>query len=168
MPKLDARERKPFWEKVERAAPDQCWPWLGYCKKSGHGLTSHNSHPMHASRKAWILTHGEIRSELSVLHKCDNALCCNPLHMYLGTRADNMIDRFGYAAPEDRQQRGRPTVLTREQIAEMWEMRRQGKQLRECAAKFGVHVATVCRYITAHRKTILQKNMADRLARNSR
>lgn len=165
------RPRKPFWENVDRSGgPDACWPWLGYCKKSGHGLTSHKGVPMHASRKAWVLTHGEIRSELSVLHKCDNAPCCNPgpKHMYLGTRADNMIDRFANVAPGERRPYGRSTALTSEQLAEMWEMRKRGAMLRECAEKFGVHVATVCRYITAHRKKILEKNMADRLARTAR
>ena len=30
---------------------------------------------------------------LNVLHVCDNALCCNPNHLYLGTQIDNIKDR---------------------------------------------------------------------------
>lgn len=157
-----------FWQNVDRSNADGCWPWLRWCRKSGHGFTSYMGTSINASRKAWIMANGPIRSELSVLHRCDNARCCNPSHMYLGTRADNMIDRFGHIAPGERRPYGRTTALTSEQLAELWEMRKQGKQLRECAAKFKVHVATICRYITAMRKERLAKNMADRLSRNSR
>lgn len=163
------RARRPFWENVDRSGgPDACWPWLGYCKKSGHGLTSHKGACMHASRKAYILTHGEIRSELLVCHKCDNAICCNAAHLYLGTRADNMIDRFGTMPVGERRPYNRSTVLSNEQLGELWEMRRKGKLLRECAAHFDVHIATICRYITIYRKEMLAKNRADRKTRVSR
>jgi hypothetical protein len=30
---------------------------------------------------------------MQVLHTCDEALCCNPNHLYLGTQLDNIKDR---------------------------------------------------------------------------
>ena len=88
--------KRPFWDKVKKGTQTECWPWLGQVKRSGHGLTTLNSRCIHASRKAWILTHGPITPpELCVNHRCNNAICCNPAHMYLGTRAQNMADRFG-------------------------------------------------------------------------
>jgi hypothetical protein len=92
---MSGRRRPPFWTKVQIRTPSECWPWQGYCKSSGHGLTSLNGRPIHASRKAWILTHGPIENGLCVNHLCNNAVCCNPDHLYLGTRAENMGDRFG-------------------------------------------------------------------------
>lgn len=151
-----------FWRKVARAGPDECWPWLGFTKSSGHGLTSYKSMPIHASRKAYILAHGPISSKVCVLHRCDNAACCNPSHLYIGTRADNMIDRFGNVAAADRSRTGRNRVLTDEQIEELWQMRREGKRLKDCATKFDVHIATICRYITARRKLVLAKMQARR------
>lgn len=152
-----------FWLKITRGAPNVCWPWTGYKKPSGHGLTSYKSEPIHASRKAYILTHGPISSKLCVNHRCDNAACCNPAHLYLGTRADNMIDRFGNTKPEFRRATGRARVLTDAQIETLWKMRKEKASLKECAEKFDVHIATVGRYITIERKRKLDKMRADRL-----
>ena len=73
-----------------------------------------------------------------------------------------MIDRFGDVAPEDRSATGRNRVLTDEQIETLWQMRRERVPLKDCAAKFDVHIATICRYITARRKLVLQKMQARR------
>jgi hypothetical protein len=152
-----------FWRKVTCGAADVCWPWTGYKRSSGHGLTTYKSLSMHASRKAYILTHGFISSALCVNHRCDNAACCNPSHLYLGTRADNMIDFWSKTPAGERKQRGRPTTLDAKQLERLWQMRRRGKTLKDCAAVFDVHVATVCRYITIVRKCKLKKMQADRL-----
>jgi len=150
-----------FWNKVERRGPDECWPWTGYKKPSGHGLTTYKSLSIHASRKAWILTHGEVPHDQCVNHTCDNAACCNPAHMYLGTRIDNMIDRHHNAPPNERRG-GRSNALSDEQLSQLWEMRRQGATMRVCGEHFGVHFTTIARYITQVRR---HKLLALRLSR---
>ncbi len=37
---------------------------------------------------------GPIPKRKMVLHRCDNKLCVNPEHLYLGTQLDNMHDRL--------------------------------------------------------------------------
>lgn len=161
------RKMGDFWEKVSKATETECWPWTGYAKKSGHGLTSYKSMPIHASRKAWILTHGPIAEELCVCHRCDNAACCNPSHMYLGTKIDNMIDRFEHTPSHERGQRSRSTVLTAEQIGQMYQLRKEGATLQNCADAFGVCRETGRRYVHNRRKERLENLRSDRLARKA-
>jgi hypothetical protein len=47
---------------------------------------------MNTHRAAWILKKGPIPKGLSVCHTCDNGLCVNVEHLYLGTHAQNMRD----------------------------------------------------------------------------
>lgn len=51
-----------------------------------------NGVSMGAHRAAWIRVNGAIPTGLVVCHKCDNGLCVNVNHMFLGTMSDNMQD----------------------------------------------------------------------------
>lgn len=81
-----------FWLKVDKTAgPDGCWPWLGSVRK-GYGAFSVRGRCLTASRVAWALEAGTDPTERFVCHRCDNPLCCNPAHLFLGTASDNQID----------------------------------------------------------------------------
>jgi hypothetical protein len=49
--------------------------------------------PVRVHRLAWELFRGPIIKGSCVLHKCDNMLCFNPDHLFLGTRTENMKDK---------------------------------------------------------------------------
>lgn len=86
----DAFER--FWAKVDRRAPEECWPWLASTSR-GYGQYRFMGHTHNAHRVAWILTFGGIdRADDVVRHRCDDRLCCNPAHLELGSTWLNSLD----------------------------------------------------------------------------
>lgn len=82
-----------FWRKVKKSDAHKCWLWMGAKNRHGYGQTRIIGKSVEAHRLAWILSNGEISKGLVVCHKCDNPLCCNPNHLFLGTQKDNAQDR---------------------------------------------------------------------------
>lgn len=82
-----------FWEKVDRAGPDECWEWQASQQEYGHGLIRVDGEVDRAHRASWMLHNGDIPNGKCVLHSCHNPPCVNPEHLYIGTHADNARDR---------------------------------------------------------------------------
>src|SRR3990172_11160414 len=82
---------KRFWSKVDKSnGPNSCWIWLG-ARRNKYG-SIRNGSVQYAHRVAWELTNARIPKGICVLHNCDNPLCMNPRHLFLGTYKDNRID----------------------------------------------------------------------------
>lgn len=70
-----------------------CLEWHGHKNKSGYGsITIAGHRTINAHRLAWMLTRGPIPEGMCVCHTCDNRLCCELSHLWLGTKADNARD----------------------------------------------------------------------------
>lgn len=112
-----------LWRRVDRAAPDDCWEWQGYISTSGYGLMGRGTRAegtVGTHRVAWEVTNGPIPAGLLVCHTCDNRLCCNPAHMFLGTIYDNAQDmkRKGRGRGAEGSSNGH-AKLTRSQVDEI-------------------------------------------------
>ena len=79
-----------FWSNVDKSG--DCWLWQGLVLNSGYGQFYAAGKRYRAHRYSWILAHGPIPEGLSVCHTCDNPLCVNPDHLWLGTTLANQLD----------------------------------------------------------------------------
>lgn len=130
---------KRYWVKVDRRGPDECWLWLGSSKgkKNGNyghiGLGGEHGKIGLAHRVGYELEYGAISDNMNVLHTCDNPLCQNPKHLFLGTQLDNIADREAKGRGVIPDNRGRSKKLTRIQVLEIFDLK--GKESQSTTAR---------------------------------
>ena len=129
-----------------------CWNWTASTIGKGYG----QCHVRHlrerfAHRVAYMAFRGAIPPDTDVLHTCDNRLCVNPAHLFLGNKKDNAQDmkakgRHLYG------ERNAEVILTEAQVLEIHRLYRAGgiSQYR-LADQFGVRQGTIWKILHGHR-----------------
>ncbi len=137
-----------FWLKVDRRGDDECWLWTGSVDSFGHGSffvsPARDRVPAH-SYALELATGEQCPDGKECCHHCDNPPCCNPGHLYFGTRLQNVHD----AIDRDRFSRGERhicAVLTEDDVVAMRIRFAAGETQPVLASVYGVsesHVSQI-------------------------
>jgi hypothetical protein len=141
----DATYQHRFWANVEKT--DTCWIWRGTVQHGyGYGIffrarpTGPRRH-MQAHRLSYEFTTGHLPSTKEhVCHHCDNPLCVNPAHLFIGSHQDNMNDCKRKHRSAWGERSGRAKLSTDDVIAirQRAESSRNWDTYRELASQHGV------------------------------
>lgn len=135
-----------FMGHVKKTSELGCWEWTASLIGSGYGQFQcciNGKRYKYAHRVSWVLSFGEIPSGMFVLHKCDNRICVNPNHLFIGTQKDNV---------EDMDRKGRRVVLALKcekhwksilKAKDIHEIRESNLTNVELATKFGVKPSAI-------------------------
>jgi hypothetical protein len=139
------QSRWAFWKFVHKRNPIECWPWFGALSADGHPRFGAEGTQWWAHRLAYESAHGEIgpwNFNNEVMHLCGNARCCNPAHLKLGTRAENLAQE-GAAGKLSRI--GTRNGNSRLSIEQVEAIRKDTRSSRVVAAEYGLEKTQVLR-----------------------
>lgn len=130
-----------------------CWEWRGYVHPTGYGQIGRGKASegmVHTHRAVYELTNGPIPEGLWVLHTCDNRLCCNPAHLWLGTPKQNTQDMIakGRRRAASKVARGEDVTLSKLTEEKVRAMRAEPPMtFKKLGAKYGVTAGTANKVI---------------------
>ena len=117
-----------------------CWEWQG-ATAAGYGRVKVWRKVVSTHRLAFQLANPDVDVKgFDVCHRCDNRRCCNPEHLFKGTRSENM---------QDCKRKGRlnHTVKYGEDFIEtVREMLSEGFARREISRRLGWEWGTLYRF----------------------
>jgi len=115
-----------------------CWLWVGGTMAQGYGHFSVSNHTIRAHRWIYSLIHGAIEEGLVVRHKCDNPTCVNPMHLEVGSHAENCADMHQRGRNADRKGEKHPMAsFTAEDVLDIRLKRELGWSLTEIGKLYG-------------------------------
>lgn len=135
-----------FWPRVEQPSPLSCWPWAAGRDELGYGRVGYAGKTWLTHSMAYHLHYPRKNMQgKCVCHACDNPSCCNPRHMFLGTRTDNNRDmtrkgrhgKGGGSLPGEKN----PRALLTEALVR--NIRADARSSRLTAAHYGVSASLI-------------------------
>lgn len=82
-----------IWKFIDKSGGDSaCWPWTGCLNHKGYGVITINWKSVLVHRIALESVIGKLPEGQCSLHRCDRPVCCNPNHLFAGTKSVNHAD----------------------------------------------------------------------------
>jgi hypothetical protein len=124
--------------------PNGCIHFLGVKCKNGYGkirVGGGNRSPFLAHRVAYEIAKGKIPKGFYVCHKCDNRICINPDHLFIGNQTDNMQD----ASDKGRTARGEKCHASKLKASDIPFIRSDKRTQESIAKYYGVKQSVISR-----------------------
>lgn len=129
----------------------ECWEWQRSSDSYGYGYIwlgkwsglKPRMYKVHRV-SAFMWKNFDIISRMLVCHHCDNPICFNPNHLFIGTYKDNAQDciKKGRESRLVGENHGMPK-LTLEQVIEIKKRRRGGEELKSICVDYPVNISVI-------------------------
>jgi hypothetical protein len=129
-------------------AADGCWNWR-FAKPRLHppraNTFNYLGKVMTAYRASYLMNVGPIPDGMLVCHSCDNGMCVNPDHLWLGTHADNTNDAIRKGRANTPHGVAKPnSKLNPEKVREIRALLATGgRSQRSIAREYGINHSTL-------------------------
>lgn len=114
-----------------------CWSWNGKIPGGGYPMMIYDYVQTNAHRISYLIHKGEIPEKIWVLHSCDNKICTNPNHLFLGTPKDNTLDKIKKGRDNSKRK------LTIEQVTRIKELLQLGVNMARIARDFNISYGAI-------------------------
>ncbi len=115
-----------FWSQVEKRSPNACWLWSGRVATDGYGRFYNKGKELIVHRLAYALDNKvELTRKVVILQSCKNKICCNPKHLYLETKKqqlERMAEDGRLKGFAQRGEKNKNAKLTNEQASQIKEI----------------------------------------------
>lgn len=139
-------EEQRFLKRVEVKSKDECWNWTGsQNQKLWHGQWRNKAGQIELThRAAWRMFKCEVPEGMCVLHKCDNPICVNPSHLWIGTQSDNCRDMWAKGRARPKTSLGEKHGNSKLKLDQVIDIKTSKLSGVELARKYNVATTTVC------------------------
>jgi len=120
-----------------------CLEWGGWTNSKGYGMIRVSDAAPVVHRVMYEAFVDQIPEGMHVLHKCDNRLCCNFGHLFVGTNKENIADKMRKDRSGKKLDIGKTKEIKR--------MLSDGHSQKYIADKFGVAQSIISRIKTGDR-----------------
>lgn len=135
-----------FLSLCDHGSETDCWEWQGMVNTNGYGRFSLNDRHQLSHRAAFEMFIGEVPDGRVVCHSCDNRLCVNPHHLWLGTQSENLRDAVAKGRmrrPDTRGEANGNRKLNWDAVRDIRQMHQRGVKKYLIAQSFRVSPSTI-------------------------